>query len=106
MARSSNTLLGLRHLTAGGMAFRDSSHRKLARDGCDLVGQTLMPEAGLAREAGLDYAALCPIVNHAAGMGDSKHGIVRANLKATREASMQRVMLIISAFAAAAGAPA
>ena len=83
--------------------------RKLARDGCDLVGQTLMPEAGLAREAGLDYAALCPIVNHAAGMGDSKHGIVRANLKATREASMERVMLIISAFAAVAaahGAPA
>lgn len=77
--------------------------RKLARDGCDLVGQTLMPEAGLAREVGLDYAALCPIVNHAAGMGDSKHGIVRANLKATREAAMEQVMLILARFAADAG---
>lgn len=78
--------------------------RKLARDGCDLVGQTMMPEAGLAREAGLNYAAVCPIVNHAAGMGDSKHGIERANLKATREAAMERVMVILQHFAMQAGA--
>jgi 5'-methylthioadenosine phosphorylase len=63
-----------------------------------------MPEAGLAREAGLAYAALCPIVDHAAGMGDSKHGIVRANLKTTHEASMLQVMHIIIAFAASAAA--
>lgn len=79
--------------------------RKLVRDGCDLVGQTLMPEAGLAREAGLEYAALCPIVNHAAGLGDSAHGIVRANLKATREATMEQVMLILLSFARGAGTP-
>ena len=30
----------------------------MRRDGCDLVGMTGMPEAGLARELGLDYACL------------------------------------------------
>ncbi|MCY4322815.1 MAG: hypothetical protein OXD00_03875, partial [Gammaproteobacteria bacterium] len=39
-------------------------------DGCDIVGMTLMPEASLARALGLGYAALCPVVNMAAGCGD------------------------------------
>jgi 5'-methylthioinosine phosphorylase len=43
---------------------------RLARDGCDVVGMTGMPEAGLARELELPYAALCLIVNKAAGRGD------------------------------------
>jgi 5'-methylthioinosine phosphorylase len=73
--------------------------RVLARDGCDLVGQTMMPEAGLAREAGLEYAALCPVVNHAAGVGLSERGIERSTLKATREATMVRVMQVLLAFA-------
>lgn len=45
--------------------------QKLKNDGCDLVGMTLMPEASLAREAGLDYAAACPVVNWAAGLGSN-----------------------------------
>lgn len=40
---------------------------RMARDGCALVGMTGMPEAALARELGLDYAALCLVVNPAAG---------------------------------------
>lgn len=72
--------------------------RSFVRDGCDLVGQTFMPEAGLVREAGLAYAALCPIVNHAAGMGDSRDGIVRAKLTATRAAVMEDVMRILARF--------
>jgi len=78
--------------------------RVLARDGCDLVGQTMMPEAGLAREAGLEYAALCPVVNHAAGVGLSEGGIERSTLKATREATMVRVMQVLLAFAEGARA--
>ncbi len=78
--------------------------RALARDGCDLVGQTMMPEAGLARELDLDYAALCPIVNHAAGLGDSRNGISRAELRATREAAMERVMQLLVRFAQAESA--
>ena len=40
---------------------------KLARDGCDIVGMTGMPEAALARELDLDYACLALVVNPAAG---------------------------------------
>lgn len=42
---------------------------RMHRDGCDLVGMTGMPEAGLARELGLDYACLAIIANWAAGAG-------------------------------------
>jgi 5'-methylthioinosine phosphorylase len=42
---------------------------RLRRDGCDLVGMTGMPEAGLAREMGLDYACLAVVANWAAGCG-------------------------------------
>jgi 5'-methylthioinosine phosphorylase len=42
----------------------------MRRDGCDLVGMTGMPEAGLARELGLDYACLAVVANWAAGCGD------------------------------------
>jgi 5'-methylthioinosine phosphorylase len=40
---------------------------RLAADGCDLVGMTAMPEAALAREAGLAYAICAVVVNPAAG---------------------------------------
>jgi 5'-methylthioinosine phosphorylase len=43
---------------------------RMRRDGCDLVGMTGMPEAGLAREMGLDYACLAVVANWAAGCGD------------------------------------
>jgi 5'-methylthioinosine phosphorylase len=43
---------------------------RLARDGCDIVGMTGMPEAALARELGMAYAAVCMVVNPAAGLGD------------------------------------
>ena len=40
---------------------------RLERDGCDVVGMTGMPEAALAREAGIAYAHLAVVVNEAAG---------------------------------------
>ncbi|WP_290891421.1 S-methyl-5'-thioinosine phosphorylase [Arenimonas sp.] len=43
---------------------------RMRRDGCDLVGMTGMPEAGLARELGLDYACLAVVANWAAGCSD------------------------------------
>lgn len=42
--------------------------RRMAQDGCHVVGMTGMPEAGLAREAGLDYASVCIVANPAAGL--------------------------------------
>ena len=44
---------------------------RMERDGCDIVGMTGMPEASLAREAELEYACLCLVVNPAAGKSDS-----------------------------------
>jgi 5'-methylthioinosine phosphorylase len=43
---------------------------RMKRDGCDLVGMTGMPEAGLARELELEYACLALVANFAAGCGD------------------------------------
>ena len=43
---------------------------RLAQDGCDIVGMTGMPEAALAREMGMAYAAIAMVVNPAAGLGD------------------------------------
>jgi 5'-methylthioadenosine phosphorylase len=37
-----------------------------------VIGMTGMPEAALAREAGLDYAAICPVANLAAGLGSTE----------------------------------
>ena len=44
---------------------------RLKRDGCDLIGMTGMPEAALAREAGIDYGCLAVVANWAAGCGDA-----------------------------------
>ena len=48
---------------------------RLQRDGSDLVGMTAMPEAALARELGLEYAALCLVVNWAAGLASEELSI-------------------------------
>ncbi|HOT01185.1 MAG TPA: phosphorylase [Acidobacteriota bacterium] len=42
--------------------------RKLRRDGGDLVGMTLAPEAFLARELEICYAPLCYVTNYAEGV--------------------------------------
>ncbi len=44
--------------------------RRMARDGCDIVGMTGMPEAALAKELNLCYANFSLVVNWAAGLGD------------------------------------
>ena len=46
--------------------------RRLANDGCDIVGMTAMPEAGLARELGLHYASISLVVNWGAGISADK----------------------------------
>ena len=42
--------------------------QKMRRDGCDIVGMTAMPEAVLAREAGINYGLIALSVNWAAGI--------------------------------------
>lgn len=45
--------------------------RRMERDGCDVVGMTGMPEAALARELDLRYAAIAVVANRAAGKEES-----------------------------------
>ena len=68
---------------------------KLSRDGADLVGMTAMPEAGLARELNLEYAAIAVVANYAAGRGDSKRAIPLEKISAVLDEAMERVRRII-----------
>ncbi len=68
---------------------------KLERDGADLVGMTGMPEAVLARELGIPYAAINVVANHAAGRGDSLNGIHFESLEQVLQEAMGRVRTII-----------
>jgi 5'-methylthioadenosine phosphorylase len=74
---------------------------RLERDGADLVGMTAMPEAALAREAGLEYAAIAVVANHAAGKGDSARAISLEAIDAVLQQAMQRVRRILEKLAAA-----
>ncbi len=72
---------------------------RLERDGATIVGMTGMPEAILAHELGIHYAALCPVVNPAAGRGDSSQGINFADISANLERTMQKVCSLIEEIA-------
>lgn len=68
---------------------------RLERDGADIVGMTGMPEAALARELDLPYAAINVVANHAAGRGESRLGIQFAALEDILQESLERVRRII-----------
>jgi 5'-methylthioadenosine phosphorylase len=74
---------------------------KLERDGADLIGMTGMPEAALAREAGLEYAAIAVVANHAAGRGDSAQAISLERIEKVLGEAMDRVRRILARLAAA-----
>ena len=65
------------------------------RDGADMVGMTGMPEASLARELELNYAAIAVVVNHAAGRGSSRDGIHLENVREVTQPAMARVRNIL-----------
>jgi 5'-methylthioinosine phosphorylase len=68
---------------------------RIAGDGGDLVGMTGMPEAALAREAGLEYAALGVVVNHAAGRGESRHQVKLEDLESVMQQTVTRAVRIL-----------
>jgi 5'-methylthioinosine phosphorylase len=68
---------------------------RLERDGADMVGMTGMPEASLARELGLEYAAIAVVVNHAAGRAESSDGIKLEAIESVLRESMGRVRRLI-----------
>ncbi|MFN0038027.1 MAG: S-methyl-5'-thioinosine phosphorylase [Burkholderiales bacterium] len=68
---------------------------RLERDGASMVGMTGMPEAGLAREIGLSYAALAVVVNFAAGRGDSSSAIHMDRINVVLKEAMARVRVVL-----------
>ena len=69
---------------------------RLERDGATMVGMTGMPEASLARELELAYAAMAVVVNPAAGRGSSAHHVSMDEIARVIEESMGRVRLIVA----------
>ncbi|HTR01067.1 MAG TPA: S-methyl-5'-thioinosine phosphorylase [Candidatus Acidoferrum sp.] len=67
---------------------------RMARDGCDIVGMTAMPEAALARELGLRYASLALVVNRAAGRGDGS--ITQAAINAVLQQGIQTLRQVLA----------
>jgi len=66
---------------------------RMERDGCDLVGMTGMPEAALAREIGLQYAACAVVANWAAGKAVGT--IVMDELAETLRGGMEQVRRLL-----------
>jgi len=67
--------------------------RRMARDGCSVVGMTGMPEASLAREMALAYASVCMVVNPAAGLGEEPISLQMMRATLEREAAVVRALL-------------
>lgn len=70
---------------------------RLERDGADMVGMTGMPEAALARELGLCYAALAIVLNHAAGRAASAAGVQMNDINEVSRRVVTRVHRILDA---------
>ena len=66
---------------------------RMERDGCDIVGMTGMPEASLARELEMDYAACAVISNPAAGRGPGN--ITMQEIEENLKIGMERVRLLL-----------
>ena len=63
---------GVHGITQGPRLESAAEINRMKRDGCDVVGMTGMPEAGLARELDIDYISVCLVVNWAAGTTDAE----------------------------------
>lgn len=68
---------------------------RFERDGADMVGMTGMPEAYLARELDICYAAIGVVVNDAAGRGASKNGIREEDIESVLDDLMIRVRILL-----------
>jgi len=68
---------------------------RFERDGADVVGMTGMPEAALARELAVPYAAISVVANYAAGRADSSEGISFESIQGVLVESMGRVRTVI-----------
>ncbi len=68
--------------------------KRMAQDGCAMVGMTGMPEATLARELNIAYATCALMVNWAAGLSDGL--ITMDQIDKTLAGGMAQVKLILA----------
>lgn len=66
---------------------------RMEHDGCDIVGMTGMPEAALAAELGLAYAACAVVANMAAGRG--AESISMTEIEHTLKQAMDNVRTLL-----------
>lgn len=69
---------------------------RLERDGADVVGMTAMPEAALARELDMAYAAINVVANFAAGRGNSAEQICFDTIEAVLREAMTSVRSVLA----------
>ncbi|MEY3106693.1 MAG: S-methyl-5-thioadenosine phosphorylase [Pseudomonadota bacterium] len=70
--------------------------KRMEKDGCDLVGMTGMPEASLAKELEMNYAAISVIANWAAGKTAGE--ITMAEIERHLHNGMIKVANLLKAF--------
>jgi 5'-methylthioinosine phosphorylase len=84
---------GIHGITQGPRLETAAEVQRMARDGCDVVGMTGMPEASLARELGIPYACVCMVVNAAAGLGELPLSVGTMRDILAREAAVVRALI-------------
>jgi 5'-deoxy-5'-methylthioadenosine phosphorylase len=85
---------GVMGVTQGPRLESTAEIKRMKRDGCDMVGMTGMPEAGLALELGMDYACLAVCVNWGAGIMGV--GDIHAEIHQSIETGMGKVRAILA----------
>lgn len=69
--------------------------KRMANEGCTIVGMTAMPEAALARELDMAYASLAVVINPAAGR--EAQAIDSSALEAAIPAGMEKARKLLAA---------
>ena len=86
---------GVHGITQGPRLETAAEIDRMDRDGCHIVGMTGMPEAALAREAGLAYGCCAVVVNKAAGRTGGL--AIHAEIDATLAAAMADIERLLQA---------
>jgi len=97
-AQLSISPIGTYGCTQGPRLETSAEIKRMQQDGCDLVGMTGMPEAALAKELGIDYAAIAVVANWAAGKGIGE--ISMTELEQHLRIGMIKVIKLLNAFIA------
>lgn len=72
--------------------------KRLANDGCDIVGMTAMPEAALAKEVGINYASISFVANWAAGISTAELSMQEIEAEIKKGMDKIKALLIQSVF--------